>query len=125
MTPFELRQMVRLRRENDALRECNARLVAALGDTLPIPLAWRLTPSERSIFRVLVTREVATKDAMMASLYSHRPCDEPGARILQVLVCKLRKKLPAGTTITNVWGIGYTLDPETRRAFRTHRREAA
>ena len=57
-----------------------------------------------------------TKETFMAHLYGGR--DEPDLKIIDVFVCKLRKKLVAADSghlsyIETVWGRGYALrDPE-------------
>ena len=57
-----------------------------------------------------------TKEMFLTHLYGGR--DEPELKIIDVFVCKLRKKLAtagdnAATCIETVWGRGYALrDPE-------------
>ena len=69
--------------------------------------------------RVILTREYASKDAIMAALYWDK--DEPGEeKIVDVLICKIRKKIkPYGIDIKTHWGRGYYLPAEIRRQFRT------
>lgn len=70
----------------------------------------RLTPTEFAILELLVLREGAplSRRAIMDHLYGGR--DEPGDRIVDVCLCKLRKKLAearAADLIGTVWGAGY------------------
>jgi two-component system cell cycle response regulator CtrA len=70
----------------------------------------RLTGKEYGILELLVLRKgmVLTKDAFMNHLYGGM--DEPELKIIDVFVCKLRKKLMeagAGDLIDTVWGRGY------------------
>ena len=75
----------------------------------------RLTGKEYAILELLVLRKgmVLTKDAFLNHLYGGM--DEPEAKIIDVFICKLRKKLGiagAGGLIGTVWGRGYMLkDP--------------
>lgn len=71
-----------------------------------------LTGKEYSILELLVLRKgmVLTKDAFLNHLYGGM--DEPEMKIIDVFICKLRKKLQAagaGNLITTVWGRGYML----------------
>jgi len=69
-----------------------------------------LTGKEYSILELLVLRKgmVLTKEAFLNHLYGGM--DEPEMKIIDVFVCKLRKKLAvagAGDIIATVWGRGY------------------
>ena len=70
----------------------------------------RLTNKEFALFELLVLRKGAmlSKDAILNHLYDGM--DEPEMKIVDVFVCKLRKKLAdagAGDLIGTVWGRGY------------------
>lgn len=90
---------------NVALRE------ARINDTLV-----HLTGKEYAILELLMIRRgtVLTKDAFLSHLYGGM--DEPEVKIIDVFICKLRKKLysaGAQDIIKTVWGQGYTLcDPQ-------------
>ena len=78
-----------------------------------------LTGKEYAILELLVLRKgmVLTKDAFLNHLYGGM--DEPEMKIIDVFVCKLRKKLQsagAGHLISTVWGRGYMLREEAARA---------
>lgn len=78
--------------------------------TVLIPAEWCLTPSEARVFSHLTTRDCATKQSIMMAMYSDRVDVEPEIKIVNVFVCKLRKKLkPFGVNVTTVWGHGYSL----------------
>ena len=71
-----------------------------------------LTGKEYSILELLVLRKgmVLTKEAFLNHLYGGM--DEPEMKIIDVFICKLRKKLAqagAGNVIATVWGRGYML----------------
>jgi len=75
-----------------------------------------VTPKEYSILELLCQRQgvVLSKEAFLDHLYAGR--DEPETKIIDVFVCKLRKKLTEAsggkTYIETVWGRGYVLrDP--------------
>lgn len=69
-----------------------------------------LTGKEFAVLQLLVLRKgmVLTKDAILGQLYGGM--DEPEAKIVDVFVCKLRRKLDqagAPEVIGTVWGRGY------------------
>jgi two-component system, cell cycle response regulator CtrA len=70
-----------------------------------------LTGKEYQMIELLSLRKGVTqsKDAFMTHLYGGR--DEPELKIIDVFICKLRKKLAAvnGHPIETVWGRGYVL----------------
>jgi two-component system cell cycle response regulator CtrA len=76
-----------------------------------------LTGKEYAILELLTLRKglVLTKEVFLNHLYGG--IDEPEAKIIDVFICKLRKKLAqvgAGELIGTVWGRGYVLrDPST------------
>jgi DNA-binding response OmpR family regulator len=90
--------------------------------------AARLTRSEANLFAVLFSQgeqgRIATKEFLYEALYWHVGENaEPTTRILDVYVCKIRKKLPPGVKIETVWGRGWRLAPgeaieDTTRHFR-------
>ena len=77
-----------------------------------------LTGKEYAILELLSLRKgmTLTKEMFLTHLYGGR--DEPELKIIDVFICKLRKKLAtagdnAATCIETVWGRGYALrDPE-------------
>jgi len=80
-----------------------------------------LTRREYSILELLALRKgsTLTKDMIMSHLYGGM--DEPEIKIIDVFVCKLRRKLSEATGgetyIETIWGRGYVLcDPGENRA---------
>jgi two-component system cell cycle response regulator CtrA len=77
-----------------------------------------LTGKEYAILELLVLRRgmVLTKEAFLNHLYGG--IDEPEMKIIDVFICKLRKKLAqagAGNLIGTVWGRGYMMrDPNSQ-----------
>jgi hypothetical protein len=107
-----------LAEENDHLRAQLRQLQQALGRGLRWPAEWQLSPAETTMLGVLVSRELATRAAIMCALYGDRP-DPPDERILNVLAFKLRRKLaPYGfTIITRRWH-GLAVPAEQRARLR-------
>jgi two-component system cell cycle response regulator CtrA len=71
-----------------------------------------LTGKEYAILELMVLRKgmVLTKEAFLNHLYGGM--DEPEMKIIDVFICKLRKKLAqagAGNLIGTVWGRGYMM----------------
>jgi two-component system cell cycle response regulator CtrA len=74
--------------------------------------AVHLTGKEYAILELLVLRKgmVLTKEAFLNHLYGGM--DEPEMKIIDVFICKLRKKLAmagADNLIGTVWGRGYMI----------------
>lgn len=70
-----------------------------------------LTAQEAGVFEQLraARGKVLSKQVLLANLYTHE-ADEAEIRIIDVFVCKLRKKLaPLGVEIGTAWGRGYRL----------------
>jgi two-component system cell cycle response regulator CtrA len=84
-------------------------------DTREVTISGRrvhLTGKEYAILELLVMRKgmVLTKDVFLNHLYGGM--DEPEVKIIDVFICKLRKKLAeagAANVIGTVWGRGYTV----------------
>ncbi len=78
-----------------------------------------LTGKEYGILELLSLRKgtTLTKEMFLNHLYGGMGMDEPERKIIDVFICKLRKKLGAATEgenyIETVWGSGYVLrDPQ-------------
>lgn len=103
--------------ETQRLRDRIAVLEGMLGLDLRAPLEFRLTNLEARLFGVVLQRGMASRETLMAALYYDRPTDrdEPEIKIVDVVVCKIRKKLkPFGIDLLTIWGQGYRLSPEDR-----------
>ena len=69
-----------------------------------------LTHTERLVLGILIRRRRVTKDQLMTALYCHRPDNEPCPKIIDVMICKIRKKLkPHGNVIKTIWCEGYEI----------------
>ena len=94
-------------RTGDVVVDLDRRIVTADGKPM------RLTPKEYRILGLLSLRPgvTVTKEMLLDHLYGGK--DEPGLKIIDVFVCRLRKKLAQATVgnhyIQTVWGRGYRL----------------
>ena len=102
--------------ENQRLRNRVEILERECGMTMLAPMRWGLTAHEAKLLGVLCKRPAVTKDGIMAALYRDEGRDEPEIKIVDVFVCKLRRKLtPFGVEIKTLWGQGYSMDAENKR----------
>jgi two-component system cell cycle response regulator CtrA len=103
------------------LRIGNLQLNLDSRDVLVDDTPVHLTGKEYAILELLVLRKgmVLTKEAFLNHLYGG--IDEPEMKIIDVFICKLRKKLAqagAGNLIGTVWGRGYMMrDPNSQAAL--------
>ena len=106
-----------LERENLLLRERLAYLEAIL-----IPPGMRydllgLTAYEGRVLAALSRGEQMSKEQILAVAYSDRlDQDLPELKIVDVWVCKIRKKLkPLGIDVETIWGEGHAVSADSRR----------
>lgn len=99
-------------RSLEVLRErCRLLEEALAPSTVYVPIEWRLTSSEARVFACLASRDLATKQQITLAIYSDRPDDEPEMKIIDVFICKIRRKLrPFNIVISTVWGHGWLLE---------------
>lgn len=96
---YELRAQLLAHDEIDA-EQANVNLRKAFG----------LTVKEAEVLRHLSDGRTHTKDALLTLIYEGSP-DEPEIKILDVFVCKIRRKLRgSGVEIKTIWGTGYCVD---------------
>lgn len=82
--------------------------------------AWRqafgFTQMQAALFDIFVNRgdHPSSKGALLDALYDDHD-DPPEPKVLDVMVCQMRKKLPPGA-ISTVWGLGYVLTGAGREA---------
>lgn len=81
-------------------------------DIMPLVQEFQFTPREARLFLVLKRAPgmQAGKEAILTRLYADQIDDAPSLKIIDVFICKMRKKLE-GTTwaIETIWGAGYKL----------------
>lgn len=108
-----------LEAENEVLRGRVADLEEALGMRMDVPVEFGLTPHEARLFGFLLKVERASKARLMSALYFERIDAEPELKIIDVYVCKLRKKLkPYDIEISTLWGQGYYITPAAKARAR-------
>lgn len=102
----------------DQLRARVAWLEDQLGANEPVPPCLGLTPAEAATLRVLLKRDIALKSAIMAATADFHD-DERDGKIVDVLVCKLRKKLRRyKITVQTERGAGFRMSAETKARTR-------
>lgn len=99
-------------RIDQLLEERRARRTEERRGSVELPAEWRLTATESRFLSTLLSAPgVVTKEALHVGLSDR---DEPDTelKIVDVIVCKVRKKLTAAmpkgvTAVETVWGRGY------------------
>lgn len=111
-----------LEAENDDLRERLAQMEARVfGIGWRPPMEFMLTSKEGAIVATLLAHpEGCSKPQLLDALYAHLPnADEPEIKIIDVFICKARKKLkPYGLEIETMWGAGYRFAAASIEALR-------
>lgn len=111
----ELHRIEALEAENERLRDENDVLKSALGSRIEPWLGLGLTQQEARLFGALVKRGRATNEQLLTAVSLTTADDMPQMKLVDVLVCKVRKKIrPFGIQIATIWGAGYEL-PEASR----------
>ena len=111
--------IAKLEEENDELRERVRMLQDQLGMAFEAPPQFLLTRAETVIFGLLLKNSLVRKEMAMSAIYAHLPDEEPEIKIVDVWVCKMRRKLrPYGIEIQTQWGQGYFISAEGKRAAR-------
>src|SRR5579883_1983194 len=78
-----------------------------------LPRSWRLTPTETQIAIALARSNNGLRKCALHEIIN----PETEAKIVDVFVCKVRKKLaPHGITIETIWGDGFRMPCESRLA---------
>lgn len=128
-TPADLRgalstEVVHLRERVDELESLVREMNAETGDEeLLIDFNPHLTTTERKIVGLLMKFSRLSKTRIFESLYGNRPNDAPEPKIVDVLVCKIRKKFAQtnlGVAIKTIWGFGYAIEPEDIKRLREY-----
>jgi two-component system cell cycle response regulator CtrA len=114
MHDWEARAKV-LEAENDELRARIAELEEALGlAAQPTPM-FGLTSQEAVMFGVLLKTANPRKATFMTAIYSDEADDPPDEKIIDVMICKMRKKLePFGIKIDTSSGEGFSMAEESK-----------
>lgn len=113
-------QVVALMEERDTLREALRQMQQAMAPQVPVPRNWRLTPKEIMLLLALrrASPGILTKEQCIIALYGVIDDAIPDQKIIDVFICKIRRKLmeaQARIEVTTVWGRGYQLDAMNRQ----------
>lgn len=104
-----------LEAENDHLRDRIRLLEEMVGVSFEVPLAFGFTGKEREVFGCLLKNTLVKREHLMRVVYPP-PYDDVEMKILDVFVCKIRKKLkPFDVSIETQWGEGYFIKPEGKK----------
>jgi two-component system cell cycle response regulator CtrA len=114
-----------LREENSLLRERVADLeeqvnmlkMQVVNTSWEVPLELGLTTSENRVLSCLYhSKGHATKENIFDALYTDNdPNYVRGMKIVDVFICKMRKKLKKfDLSIITIWGSGYILDEDSK-----------
>jgi len=82
------------------------------------PVLFNLSARENSICELLVARGMMTKTALYNIFYAGWSEIDP--KVIDVFICKIRKKLPADIKIITIWGRGYHMPEESRKAWKAY-----
>lgn len=106
-----------------ALRDRVEELEELLGLRQPAPSSAmpHLTPCEFQLLGVLYRGGLITKEFAHRAIWGDKPeGDWPDLKIIDVFICKLRKKFsPLGVVIHTQWGVGYYLTAENKALLKT------
>lgn len=75
----------------------------------------RPTTDDATVKRRLLRGDAVTKNGLMDAVYTTGIDDQPEIKIIDVFICKLRKKLkPFGIEIATIWGVGYQMTADSK-----------
>lgn len=79
---------------------------------------FKTSPLEAAMLATMLKRNEITKDQLHAVIEQNRPTpqkDETDLKMVDVMICKLRKKLtPHNISIQTMWGMGYLIPSDDR-----------
>lgn len=96
-----------------------------LPDTVPVELTaeecilsimrtFGLTPAQATMFAVLLKRPEAARTTLHLAI-QRTDGDLTDPKIVDVIICKLRKKLPLGIEVKTIWGRGYYIPRDSKQ----------
>lgn len=125
--PALLREEIRLLRDRvEFLEEENRQLRAThLTRDWEPPLELGLTPNEKIIFAGLFNQKgTCSKPFLMDLIYALRPGEAAEEKIIDVCICRMRKKIAEfELQIDTVWGQGYAMPEESKVILRNWGKE--
>lgn len=110
-------QVVALIEERDTLREQVRQLEELLRPTIILPAAWRLSRMEADFLNALraAAPGMVHRERMMIALYGLSD-EPPEPKILDVYLCKVRRRLMEAQTriqVETIYGRGWRLHPDS------------
>lgn len=115
----DLRQRVRkLEDENFELKERLKDIGAQIDPWFTALRGRSFTPMEAKITGFLALHNTASRKALYSYLYDFN--DPAEIKIVDVCVCRIRKKLPAGIEVQTIYGVGFFMSKEHACALADH-----
>jgi two-component system cell cycle response regulator CtrA len=110
-------ELIRLREENDELRERVRQLEEHLGWRFTSPSALGLTATHDIVLGCMMSRSVAREEFILEALYYRDPSGGTADdRIVDVFIYHMRKRLkPHGIAIYTERGVGYYLNADGKK----------
>ena len=108
-------EAARLRADLQRAEDQIHQMQAALAEQVEPMISRRLTRLENAVLAFLIKKGTASKNAIHQWVYSNDPNGGPHSKTLEVVILKIRRKLPPGAKITTIHGVGWSIDEETIR----------
>lgn len=113
MALTETQQIEKLEAEVAFLKQ-ELGLLQHVDERAKVQRACRLTRQEADVLLALYERKrPVPKEAMLTVVWGLE--SDVGVKIVDVVVCKLRRKLGSFDTINTIWGVGYELSEAGRQ----------
>ncbi|WP_279110825.1 helix-turn-helix domain-containing protein [Bartonella apis] len=98
------------REKIEELEEQVRQLKKLLVPVFVTPIEWGLTAQQQTLFCMLLTRDLVTRDMFNAVAITRPSTKNESNQCCDMSVCQLRKKLKKyGIHIKNEWGLGWRL----------------
>jgi hypothetical protein len=101
----------KIRYGGEVLQEPRQRFAGLDEAVAAVPMSLDLTPAEATILGCLMLRNFASKAFIYHALYGDDLNGGPDPKILDVYICRIRKKVEG---ISTIWGRGFSLSEESR-----------
>ena len=100
------------------LRDRIEELESLLGKPNAVVRLFNLTYREMQLCTILASRVSVSKEHIYTVMYNG--LGEVELKIIDVFVCKVRRKLPSDIEILTIWGRGYSMPPASRHRWQEH-----
>jgi len=84
---------------------------------LVLPIEWGLSPTETKVLRIIMRREIVSRQEVYNFVYDVHSSNPPAERTVDAHICHIRRKFKrAGVpvVIETRFGLGFTTDKESR-----------